>query len=213
MHNPFLRVDDAVAYSSGITAAMAELIPTDYFAPLDLALAFPRPAPLEIDLGCGDGTLLAGLAEKFPQRNFLGIERLVGRVQSACGKVARARLPNVRILRIESTYAVKHLLPSSSIGVVHLLFPDPWPKKRHHRRRIVTGDFLAAVHRILVSGGTFRIATDQGDYFEAIRKLVFASAFQEEVGDKDETFPLTTFEKQFVATRAPIYRLRLRKPA
>lgn len=190
-----------------------ELIPTDYFAPLDLAAILPRSAPLEIDLGCGDGTFLVGLAEKFPERNFLGIERLLGRVRSACGKAARGQLPNVRILRIESTYALQHLLPPKSIGVVHLLFPDPWPKKRHHRRRIVTGDFLAAVHRILLPGGRLRIVTDQEDYFHAIRGLVSASPFQEEAGGEWETFPLTTFEKQFIAERAPIYRLGLRKIA
>ncbi len=206
-------MDDAVAYSSDISVAAVELIPADYFAPLDLALIFRQAAPLEIDLGCGDGTLLTGLAEKFPERNFLGIERLLGRVRSACGKAARKKLPNVRILRIESTYAVQHLLPSKSIDVVHLLFPDPWPKKRHHRRRIVTGDFLTAVHRILLPGGRLRIATDQADYFETIRELVSVSAFREEAADEQETFPLTTFEKYFVAERAPIYRLRLRKIA
>ncbi len=188
-----------------------ELIPTDYFAPLDLAAILPRSAPLEIDLGCGDGTFLVGLAEKFPERNFLGIERLLGRVRSACGKAARKQLPNVRILRIESTYAVLHLLPPQAIHVVHLLFPDPWPKKRHHRRRIVTGAFLAGVYRILDPGGRLRIATDQEDYFEAIHELASTSCFQEQAGDEHETFPLTTFEKQFVAERASIYRLGLRK--
>ncbi len=190
-----------------------ELIPTDYFASLDLGSIFPRVAPVEIDLGCGDGAFLAALAGRFPERNFLGIERLIGRVRSACGKMVREKLPNVRLLRIESTYAVQYLLPPNSVEVVHLLFPDPWPKKRHHRRRIVTHDFLAAVHRILGPDGRFRIATDQEDYFEAIGELVSASAFREEAADGRETFPLTTFEKHFVAARAPIYRLELRKEA
>ncbi len=115
-----------------------ELIPEDYFAPLDLGQVFPRPGPLEVDLGCGDGRFLVALAERFPERNFLGIEKLAGRVEAACRKGARRGLPNVRVLRIETSYAIQYLLPPASVEVVHLLFPDPWPKERHQRRRIVT---------------------------------------------------------------------------
>lgn len=206
-------MDDGTAYSSGITAAAVELLPSDYFAPLDLAAIFQRPAPVEIDLGCGDGAFLTGRAAKFPERNFLGIERLVGRVRTACRKAARGKLLNLRVLRIESAYAVQYLLPPNSVDVVHLLFPDPWPKKRHHRRRLVTGDFFASLHRILAPAGFVRIATDQADYFAAMRELIFAAPFQEELAAERESFPLTTFEKRFVAQGAPIYRLRLRKIA
>ncbi|MEO5717696.1 MAG: tRNA (guanosine(46)-N7)-methyltransferase TrmB [Chthoniobacterales bacterium] len=204
---------DAVEYSSGLTAAEVELVPADYFAPLDLAALFSRRAPLELDLGCGDGTFLTALAARHPERNFLGIERLVGRIRSACGKAARGNLRNVRVLLIESTYAVEYLLPPESIDVVHLLFPDPWPKKRHHRRRIVTADFLAKVQRILAPGGRLRIATDQEDYFEAIRGLIAATTFSASPDDAEAEFPLTTFEKHFVVAGAPIYRLGLRKVA
>ncbi|MGH7937910.1 MAG: tRNA (guanine(46)-N(7))-methyltransferase TrmB, partial [Bryobacteraceae bacterium] len=131
------------------------------------------------------------------------------RVRSACGKAARAKLPNVRVLRIESSYAVEYLLPPASVAVGHLLFPDPWPKKRHHRRRIVTAGFIAAIHRVLKPRGRLRIATDQNDYFEAIRALISPAAFREENGSPD--FPLTTFEKHFVRQRVPIYRLELVK--
>ena len=188
-----------------------ELVPQDYFAPLDPAEIFARPAPLEIDLGCGDGNFLVALAERYPERNFLGIERLLGRVRSACGKAARASLPNVRILRIESSYAVQYLFPPRSVAAMHLLFPDPWPKKRHHRRRIVTPEFLGDVHRALARGGRFRIATDQEDYFQAMEELISSTEFCQKRGDGDETFPLSTFEKRFVGEGIPIYRLDLRK--
>jgi tRNA (guanine-N7-)-methyltransferase len=188
-----------------------ELIPEDYFAPLDPAAIFARPAPLELDLGCGDGSFLVALAEKFPEHNFLGIERLFGRVRSACGKAARASLPNVRVLRVESSYAVQYLFPLGSIAAMHLLFPDPWPKKRHHRRRIVTREFLASVHRALAPGGRLRVATDQRDYFRAMREVISAAEFREEENHKDAAFPLTTFEKRFAAEGLPNYRLELRK--
>lgn len=205
-----LRVNDTDDYSTALTAEQVELVPENYFAPLDLASLFPHRAPIEVDLGCGDGTFLVAMAARHPERNFLGIERLAGRVRSACGKAARAKLPNVRVLVIDSTYAVEYLLPNASIEVVHLLFPDPWPKKRHQRRRIVTPAFLAAVHRAIAPGGQLRIATDQEDYYAAMRGLIAATDFREEVDDAAD-FPLTTFEKHFVAAGAPIYRLGLRK--
>src|SRR2546423_2460992 len=98
-----------------------EFVPANYFQPLNLTEIFSRRAPLEIDLGCGDGAYLVALAEKFPNRNFLGIERLFRRVRSACGKAARRNLPNVRVLRVESSYAVAHLLPHECASVIHLL--------------------------------------------------------------------------------------------
>lgn len=206
-------MDEVAGYSSALTPDAVELIPENYFAPLDLAAIFPNRAPVEIDLGCGDGTFLVGLAAQYPGRNFLGIERLLGRVRAASGKAARAKLLNVRVLLIESAYAMQYLLPRSSVAAVHLLFPDPWPKKRHQRRRIVTRDFLGAVHRALAPNGLLRIATDQQDYFEAMRELVSATEFQIERHAEEQTFPLTKFEKRFVAEGLPIYRLRLRKSA
>lgn len=190
--------------------AEIELIPADYFVPLDLAQVFPRPAPLEVDIGCGDGAFLVALAERFPERNFLGLEKLAGRVRRACKKASRLALPNVRVLRIESAYAIQYLLPRASVDVVHLLFPDPWPKKKHRRRRIMSADFLALVHRLLVPNGRFRVATDQKEYFAAMRELISAATFVEMTAAA-EIFPLTTFERHFLAEGAPIYRLELRK--
>jgi tRNA (guanine-N7-)-methyltransferase len=192
-------------------AAEIELIPANYFAPLDLAQVFPRRAPLEVDIGCGDGAFLTAQAERFPERNFLGLEKLAGRVRRACKKASRLALPNVRVLRIESAYAIQYLLPPASADVMHLLFPDPWPKKKHRRRRIVSADFLDLVRRALVPNGRFRIATDQKHYFEATRELIPPTAFLEMTPAAEETFPRTTFEKHFLAEGAPIYRLELRK--
>ena len=192
-------------------AAEFELFPENYFAPLDLAAVFGRVAPLEVDLGCGDGGFLVQLAATFPERNYLGIEKLGGRVQRGCRKAARLAVCNLRFLRIESTYAVEYLLPSGSVEVVHLLFPDPWPKKKHKRRRIVQPAFLDSVHRLLAPGGRFRIATDQESYFKTIRDLISPAAFVEESPPRDESFPVTTFEGHFVREGAPIYRLELRK--
>ena len=189
---------------------MIELIPETYVAPLDLLAIFGRVAPLQVDLGCGDGSFLCELAQLHPDRDFLGIDRLVGRVAKACRKAIAVE--NVRILNVESSYAVGYLLPEGSVETFYLMFPDPWPKRRHHRRRIVTKDFLESTHRALADGGFFRIATDQLDYFEQIRRAGqnhAGFAIVDVSGRPD--LPLTKFERRFSALGAPIYRLALRK--
>ena len=94
-----------------------------------------------------------------------------GRVRSACRKIEAAGLSNARILEIEISYAVRHLLPAASVAVFHLMFPDPWPKRRHSPRRIVTEDFSPSLQLALVPEGTLRIATDEIDYFRKIERL------------------------------------------
>ncbi len=188
---------------------MTELLPSSYIDRLKIDEIFARPAPLEVDLGCGDGSFLASLAARQPVHNFLGIERLAGRVRLACHK-ARS-LPNVRILRVETTYGVRYLLPPASVSVFHFLFPDPWPKRRHHQRRVFKEDFLDALIIALTPGGRLHIATDQHDYFDEMTNLVHTRDEFEIVADPIKEFPATTFEKRFRDLGQPIYRLELRK--
>src|SRR5256714_410152 len=177
---------------------------------LDLEKIFGRKAPLHVDLGCGDGSFLCALAQRLPVRNFLGIERLTGRIRSSARKAAN--LENVRLLQIESSYAVRYLLPEGSVETFYLLFPDPWPKRRHHRRRIVTNDFLGAIHRALTSDGSFLIATDQLDYFQQIQRVATSdSRFHKIEIEREVSLPLTKFERGFRDQGTSIYRLSLRK--
>ncbi|HEY1583102.1 MAG TPA: tRNA (guanosine(46)-N7)-methyltransferase TrmB, partial [Chthoniobacterales bacterium] len=193
-----------------VRPAEVELIPENYFASLELAKIFPQSGRLEVDLGCGDGSFVIEMAARHPERNFVGIEKLEGRVETACRKGARRGLRNLRVMRIETSYAIQYLLPPGSTAVVHLLFPDPWPKRKHKRRRIVTPDFLALVHKLLAADGCLHLATDQQSYFERIRDAVASSPFIEDP-EMGEEYPPTTFEKRFVAQGLPIYRLLLRK--
>ena len=153
---------------------MVELIPESYVARLDPREIFGRVAPLVVDLGCGDGSFLTAMAKSHPTRDFLGIERLAGRVRTAARK--GSELPNVRVLRVETAYAVRYLLPADSVKAFYLLFPDPWPKRRHHRRRIFTPDFAEALISALASEGVLHVATDQQDYFEDMRRVADPSA-------------------------------------
>jgi len=190
--------------------AAVEYVPKSPTSALEFDKVFSRPAPLEIDLGCGDGVFLAALAQENPAHNFLGIERLLGRVRSVCRKVARLDLKNARILRMESNYAVTHLLPPGSVTTFHLLFPDPWPKRRHHRRRAFTPEFLSSVHRGLIAGGLFHVATDHADYFHQIERVIAATDIFV-ISREQYHFPPTSFEQKYVARGLSVHRLLLRK--
>ena len=175
---------------------------------LDLEKIFERNAPLHVDLGCGDGSFLCSLAQRMPSKNFLGIERLLNRVRASARKAAT--LENVRLLRVESSYAVRYLLPAESVERFYLLFPDPWPKRRHHRRRIVTPDFLNSIHAALKKDGSIYIATDDVDYFGIIKEIAKSnSGFA--IGDGDVDLPQSKFGRIFREKGAPVHWLELRK--
>ena len=176
---------------------------------LDLENIFGRDAPLHVDLGCGDGSFICALAERIPEKNFLGIERLLGRIRSAARKAAA--VANVRLLRMENSYAVRYLLPAGSVETFYLLFPDPWPKRRHWRRRSVTGEFLGAISQALAENGRLLIATDHLDYFEKIEEIARANPDFTVAPPRAADLPLTKFEQQFRAQGAAIHWLELRK--
>ena len=192
-------------------ASAAEITPANYFEPLDLKAVYGRSAPLEVDLGCGDGAFLAELAATDPKRDFLGIERLLGRVRQTDSRIARLGLTNARVFRIETSYAIQHMLPAESVALFHLMFPDPWPKRRHWRRRVVTRDFLASIHRALAPLGLFRVATDQIDYFREIERLVAWSPQFIRIADQEAPDVMSTFEKRFKQNEIEIHYLVLRK--
>jgi tRNA (guanine-N7-)-methyltransferase len=175
---------------------------------LELNEIFGRKAPLQVDLGCGDGSFLCALAQQMSERNFLGIERLLNRVRTSALKAAA--LDNVRVLRVESLYAVRYLLPSESVERFYLLFPDPWPKRRHHQRRIVTPDFLSSIHAALHKNGSISIVTDDVDYFRKIKDVAESDpGFV--ISDADLDLPPSRFGLIFRQKGAPIHSLALRK--
>ena len=175
---------------------------------LDILRIFGRKAPLHVDLGCGDGSFLCELAQRMPDKNFLGIERLLNRVRTSARKAAW--LDNVRLLRMESSYAVRYLLPANSVETFYLLFPDPWPKRRHHQRRIVTPDFLGAIHAALQKNGSIYIATDDVDYFGRIKEIAVSNpGFA--ICHPDIELPHSKFRLIFEQKGAQIHSLELRK--
>ena len=190
---------------------MIEPVPELQVARLDVAELFGRSAPLHVDLGCGDGSFICAMAQQFPKRNFLGIERLTKRVEKVRHKAHK--IENVRVLRADTLFAVRYLLPESSVETFYLLFPDPWPKRRHQFRRIFTLAFLDAIAVALERHGVLRVMTDQPDYFHQIERLSRAHLQFQTVpqSPEDFVFPVTKFERKFRDRGVPIYRLTLRK--
>lgn len=193
-------------------AARVKWKPADYFRETPVSEFFERPAPLVLDLGCGDGGFLLAMARRHPEQNFLGTERLVSRVEKVARKIARAGLTNARVVELESHYTVRWLLPAQSAATVYVLHPDPWPKRHHHSRRLIQAEFLEAVHRVLVPGGELCVQTDDLPYFQWMEKAFAACPLFERVEwQVPPDWPRTDFEREFIEKGLPIYRARLRK--
>jgi tRNA (guanine-N7-)-methyltransferase len=188
-----------------------EVFPSDLCQPLLLGEIFGNDRPVEIDLGSGSGKFLVEAGQRYPERNFLGIERLLGRVRKTRRKACHLKLGNVRVLRVEIDYAVRYLLLPNSISRFHLSFPDPWPKRRHHTRRLVDEGFLTALSAALEPAGELWIKTDHVEYFRWIEKIVALAQVPFEEAPWEHEYPNTDFDETFAAENAPIYRLRLRK--
>lgn len=167
---------------------------------LDLRELFPRPQPLEIELGSGDGSFLVDYANQRPEHNFIGVERLLGRIRKLDRKGRRAGLSNLRGVRIESAYFLRYLLPSHSATALHIYFPDPWPKRKHRRHRLINMDFPALAGRVLAPGGTVYLRTDDSDYFEQMCEAFRASPlFRPGATPEALAALLTDFERDFIA--------------
>ena len=180
---------------------------------LDLKTLFPAAHPLEIELGSGDGSFLAEYARRHPEHNFIGVERLLGRMRKLDRKGQRAGLTNLRGVRIESSYFLEYLLPPHSALALHIYFPDPWPKRKHHRHRLINERFPVIAQQALAPGGTVYLRTDDLDYFTQMTAVFAASAAFRAVDTPTELADLQTdFEQGFrargIATLRAAYRVQ-----
>jgi tRNA (guanine-N7-)-methyltransferase len=188
-----------------------EVILADILSPLVWSDIFASDQAVEVDLGSGSGKFLVEAAQKFPGRNFLGVERLLGRVRKTRRRAFRLGITNLRVLRMEIQYTVRYLFPKESISRFHLSFPDPWPKRRHHVRRVIDRDFFGALWSALVADGEVRIKTDHDGYFQQIVSVAEEPRLWHLLDWIDEGYPITNFEQDFLARNSPIHRLRLVK--
>lgn len=178
---------------------------------LNLAELFPVPAPLQVELGCGDAFFLTEYARLNPQVNFIGVERLMGRVRKVERKGQRLGLTNICGVRIESAYFLEFLLPPNAIEALHIYFPDPWPKKKHHRFRLINERFPTLAWQALRPGGIVYLRTDDGDYFQQMTEVFGADKRFRMVETPAELAGVVTdFERDFnaqgIATRRAAYQ-------
>jgi len=168
--------------------------------PLDLEAVFGRAAPSVLEIGFGNGETLVQQATENPDKNYIGIEVHEPGVGHCLLKAEESRISNLRLLMHDAIDVLTHQIPPLSLFRVNLYFPDPWPKKRHHKRRIVQPDFLALIDGRLENNGTLNIATDWANYAQHIDEILAQSARficterREHDGDQPLDRPRTKFE-------------------
>ncbi len=169
---------------------------------LNLPALFGNDHPMTLEIGFGNGEALAQQALRHPERNFLGVEVHSPGVGHLMIRLAQQESDNVRILQCDAMQLLRHHLPAGSLAAVLLFFPDPWHKKRHHKRRIVQPEFADRVYRALVPGGLLHMATDWEDYAgQMLRVLSEHPGFDNMAGrggysPRPEDRPLTKFEQR-----------------
>lgn len=169
---------------------------------LDFEALFGRRAPVTLEIGFGDGAALAAAALQQPEQDFIGIEVHRPGVGSLLQRLKADDIANVRILCADAVPALEQRIPDSSLAGLRLFFPDPWPKKRHHKRRIVQPPFVTQVRRKLAPGGVFHMATDWEDYAEHMLTVAEADpglvnrAGPQHYAQRPDWRPRTRFEQR-----------------
>jgi tRNA (guanine-N7-)-methyltransferase len=179
---------------------------------------FPGGRPMEVEIGSGKGRFLMHRAMAHPDRGFIGIDYIWKYLKIGWQRVERRGLENVLFFKAEANEVVTHLVPDESVSVFHIYFPDPWHKRRHNKRRLLTPDFFKLLHRRLAPGGLLEIATDNLDYVAAFKSALIDAGdtmwsrtqetFNERIMNPDIK---TNFELKYEAEGRDLYYLELEK--
>ncbi|AQQ70148.1 tRNA (guanine-N(7)-)-methyltransferase [Limihaloglobus sulfuriphilus] len=173
----------------------------------DLRLLFERKAPIQMEIGSGKGTFLVSQAKAFPDINFIGIEWASKFYRHAVDRMGRWGLKNVKMMRTDAAVFISEKIADECIDMYHIYFPDPWPKKRHHKRRFFSVSNALQMLRTLVPGGIINIATDHDGYFEQIQEVCTTLKAQGKIeiieyirptGAKEGEYAGTNFERKYI---------------
>ena len=171
---------------------------------------FDRDQPLSLEIGCGIGDFIVQLAARHPERNFVVTDIFNQGCLKTCARVDEAGLTNVRVMRSEARYLMTHLLGADSLQAIYINCPDPWPKKRHRKRRMVNQEFLQLVLHTLQGNGEFHFSTDFVDYGIAVSDLLEAepgfvnlqtTPYSHDLSD----YPISKYMRRFLELGQPIY--------
>jgi tRNA (guanine-N7-)-methyltransferase len=185
--------------------------------PLKWADLFGNDHPVELEIGMGKGTFITEQAKARPETNFFGIEWARWFWRYASDRLRRNGCMNARTVRAEANYFLTEHVPDSSLAVLHIYFPDPWPKARHHKRRLIQPPFLKQVRRVLVPSGRIQVVTDHQEYFEQIDQVMRSAEGLEVIeytrsGIASEgEFVGTNFERKYAREGRPFYAIAARK--
>ena len=177
---------------------------------LEWQAVFGNSHPVEIELGIGKGRFVIDAARRNPHLNYVGVERAAKYLRLAHSRSLKRGLENIRFARVDAQEFVEFFVASESLSAVHLYFPDPWPKKRHHKRRLFKEEFLREVERTLEPGGHLWLATDHAGYFEAMELVLSVSELLCEV-DLAWDGVKTNYEEKYASRGREIHRRILRK--
>ena len=160
-----------------------------------------REAPLTVEVGSGQGHAILHAAENHPERNFLAVEVFQGGLARTVLGAVEIGVKNLRLAEVNAPELLEKYLPAGSVDEIWVFFPDPWPKAKHHKRRLVNPDFIRIAHRALRAGGTLRLATDWQEYADHMRDVLDASteferAFEGEWAERYDGRILTAFERK-----------------
>lgn len=169
-------------------------------APLDYAAVFGRKAPVVLEIGCGMGETTATIAAQHPENDFIGIEVHTPGVGSLLKEIATRNLSNLRVIQHDAVEVVRDMIPPGSLAGIHIYFPDPWPKKRHHKRRLIQPPFVHQLALRLVPGGYLHCATDWEEYAQQMLEVLSAELLLENTAagfaPRPEWRPQTKFEQR-----------------
>ncbi len=189
--------------------------------PIDLKAWFgpeSRDMPLELEIGCGKGTFLVQQAAQTPQFNYIGLEFARAYWSHTADRCRRNGLTNVKVAHAEAGFFVRNYVPDACLAAVHIYFPDPWPKKRHHKRRLIQAAFLRDLHRVLEAAGLVRIVTDHEDYHEwilaaarEVQELFDPLPWQNPPSAPDGELVGTNFERKYRRESKPFFAMLLRR--
>lgn len=194
--------------------ALDELFPRFGIAhsavPLDPRAVFGRAAPLVLEIGSGMGETTAAIAQAHPETDFIAVEVHGPGVGSLLKKIEELDLKNLRIIRHDAVEVLETMIPEGALAGIHLFFPDPWPKKRHHKRRLVQPETAALLARKLMPGGVLHAATDWVDYAEHMESVLGAEPLLERL-PAGASRPMTKFERRGLKLGHEVRDLRYRR--
>ncbi|MFO7813718.1 MAG: tRNA (guanosine(46)-N7)-methyltransferase TrmB [Pelovirga sp.] len=177
---------------------------------------FPHQRPLELEIGCGIGDFIIQIAAQRPEHNFLAIDIFNQGCRSTCSRVEESGLDNIRVMRMEARYLMHQYLGRDSLRALYVNCPDPWPKKRHRKRRLVNREFINLALYSLEDNGILNFSTDFTDYGEEVADLLNhdprlenlnGTPYTNDLGD----YPVSKYMRRFLDLQQPIYLCRYRK--